>query len=382
MLPALVLLHLVVCLTTARNQFGRFHFGLSLLLLSLMLATLTCKEPWVLIALLAASALPPYFELRRRGKNPRVYLSYMGLFVVLLVAGWALLDGNSTGRSALWLAVPLVAAMAVRNGLWPFHSWVPDLVQHGSFGLSLLYLTPLVETQALFRLVLPAVDDAVLEGLGILALITSLYGAGLALVQRSPRRYFGFLVISQTACVILGLCTRTHVGITGGLCSWIALTLSVGGLGLVLRSVETRFGLLDLSERHGLYHLVPLLAVTLLIFGITGIGFPGTLGFLGLEMVIDGSIEAFLFFGAAVTLATALNGISVLRVYWSLFSGKRHPSTVSFAPSGGERWSYVLLILLGFAGGLYFAHDIVESRYRVAKAHFQLPAPGAQGKGH
>src|SRR5262249_30639134 len=68
-LVALVaLLHFLTALATGRTKMRRFALSWSLAYEALRLAIFGCKEPWVLIGLLAAGCVPGYVELLNRGK--------------------------------------------------------------------------------------------------------------------------------------------------------------------------------------------------------------------------------------------------------------------------------------------------------------------------
>jgi len=64
--------------------------------------------------------------------------------------------------------------------------------------------------------------------------------------------------------------------------------------------------------------------------GLASTGFPGTLGFVGQELFVDGAVDVFPVMGFAVVVASALTGVVVLRMYFSLFCGRLeiqvHPS--------------------------------------------------------
>src|SRR5262249_33583759 len=158
----------------------RFSFGLALATESLALATLACKEPWGLIGMLALRTVPPYLEMRSRGAPTRVYSLHMGLFGVLLVVGLAV--GGVEGRAAphSWLAlVPLLGAVFIRSGVAPFHCWVTDLFEHATFGGALLFVTPMFGAFLAVRLVLPIAPDWALSCIGMMALFTAVYAAGM-----------------------------------------------------------------------------------------------------------------------------------------------------------------------------------------------------------
>ena len=126
-------------------------------------------------------------------------------------------------------------------------------------------------------------------------------------------------------------------------------------------------GRLSLASYHGLYEQSPALAVCFLLTGLASVGFPGTLGFVSSELLIDGAVHANLYVGLGVVLASALNGIAVMRAYFRLFTGARHVSTVSLALGARERFAVLVLSALILAGGLY-PQPGVASRQRAAEA--------------
>src|SRR5262249_25100111 len=143
-----------------------------------------------------------YIELVNRGKPTRVYVLHMGLFMILLVAGWAFVDptGGREMQTAL-ATVPLLAAILIRCGTVPAHCWVTDWFEHASFGNALLFVTPLTGVYAAVRLVLPIAPDWVLHGIGLFSLVTAVYAAGMAVVQRETRRFFAWLFLSHASLV-------------------------------------------------------------------------------------------------------------------------------------------------------------------------------------
>jgi len=367
LVPAVSLLHFLTALATPRTKMRRFSMSWSLAAEAIRLATFSCKEPWVLIGLLAVSTVPPYVELLNRGRGTRVYLLHMLLFVGLLVLGWAAVDMNSgTGAPMPWWAtVPLLAAILVRCGTVPAHCWVTDWFEHASMGIALLFVVPLSGVYAALRLVLPIAPDWVLQSIGLFSLITAVYAAGMATIQRETRRFFAHLFLSHASLVLVGLELHTDLSLTGSLCLWFSVILSLGGLGLTMRALEARFGRLSLADYHGLYEHSPALAVCFLLTGLASVGFPATLGFISTEILVDGAVEANPYVGIVVVAAAALNGIAVLRAYFLLFTGARHASSVSLGIGLRERVAVLTLSALILGGGI-FPQPGVSSRQRAA----------------
>jgi NADH-quinone oxidoreductase subunit M len=286
----------------------------------------------------------------------------MGLFVGLLALGWAFVGQRV---QTAWATLPLLAAILIRCGTIPAHCWLTDWFEHASFGNALLFVTPLAGVYAAVRLVLPMAPDWALRSIGLFSLATAVYAAGMALVQRDARRFFAYLFLSHASLVLVGLELHTAMTLTGALALWFSAALSLAGFGLTLRALEARFGRLTLVDFRGLYEHAPALAVCFLLMGLASVGFPGTLGFVAAELLVDGAVQASPYVGLAVVLAAALNGIAVVRAYFLLFTGTRPASTVSLAIGPRERLAVLTLTVLVLGGGL-FPQIGVSSRHRAA----------------
>ena len=73
LLPHVALLYFLTTFATLRTKLRRFSFAYTLLSEAIVLATFSCKEPWLIVAFLAAGTLPPYWELRNRGRPTRAH---------------------------------------------------------------------------------------------------------------------------------------------------------------------------------------------------------------------------------------------------------------------------------------------------------------------
>jgi NADH-quinone oxidoreductase subunit M len=351
LVPVVALLHFLTALATARTKMRRFSLSWSLASLADRLAIFSCKEPWVLIALLVAGTVPGYVELVNRGRPTRVYVLHMGLFILLLVGGWAAVEATGHARSP-WATVPLLLAILVRCGMVPVHCWLTDWFEHASFGNALLFAAPLTGVYAAVRLVLPVAPDWMLHTLGFVSLATAVYASGMAIVQGEARRFFAYIFLSHASLVLVGLELNTPGSLTGALCLWFSVIVSLGGFGLTLRALEARFGRLTLGAYHGLYEHAPTLAVCFLLTALASVGFPGTLGFVSTDLLVDGAVAANPYLGLAVIAAAALNGIAVLRAYFLLFTGARHTATVSLRIGIRERLAVLSLAAVILGGGL------------------------------
>ncbi len=371
LLPLSALLYFLTELATLRTKVRRFSFALTHVSEAILLATLTSRLPWAVVGLLAVGVIPPFVELRRREKPTRVYVLHMSVFVALLVAGQLCVQ-FANGSAAMTITGVLLtsAAVLIRNGVIPVHCWMTDLFEHASFGTALLFVTPMVGAFGAMRLVLPIAPHWVMTCIAGISLITALYAAGMTLVQTEARRFFAYLYLSNSSFILVGFgLLGTHVvapiGLTGALCVWLSVSISLSGFGLTLRSVEARHGRLSLSEYHGMYEQAPMLAAFFLLTGLASIGFPGTIGFIGSELLIDAAVQVSPWVGMLVVIASAINGLAVLHAYFRVFTGRKHTGTIDLRARLSERIAVLTLTLLILGGGLY-PQPGVSSRYHAA----------------
>jgi NADH-quinone oxidoreductase subunit M len=362
LLPLVSLLYLLTMLATLRTMSSKFSASNILISAALLLATLACKQPWIIALLMAAGTLPPALELWSTGKPLRIFALHMGLFIALLLAGLTLLTFDKDSTLAIVL---LMAAVLIRSGIVPMHIWIAELFEHASLTTALLFVTPLVGAYATMRIVLPIAPEWVLRGITILSVLTAIYAAGMALVQVKARRFFSYLFLSHASLVFVGLETATALGLTGALCAWLSISLSMTGFGLTLRSIEARTGPIRLDQYHGLYEHIPRLAALFLVTGLASIGFPGTAGFVGGELLVEGAVQVFPLMGAVVVIVAALNGIAVLAVYFRIFTGIRNPVSIDLGARPLERIAIGVLIALIIGVGLY-PQPVVRSRFNAA----------------
>ena len=364
LLPLTALLFTLTIFTTLRTKIRRFSFPWTLVSESITLATLSCKLPWLVVVFLAAGTIPAFVEMRARGQSTRVYALHMGAFAGLMVVGCAF--AMIAGQSSLYAVLPLLAAVCIRSGMVPFHCWMTDLYEKTTFGTAILTTVPIAGAYAAIRLVLPIAPDGMLQSIGMISLGTSVYASGMALIQKEGRRFFCYLLVSHSALVLIGLEMMTPIGLTGALCIWLPGILSLGGFGLTLRALEARRGRLSLIDFQGLYPHTPTLAVCCALTGLASVGFPGMAGFVGIELLVDGAVEIYPITGIAVVIAAALSGIAVVQVYFRLFTGKIHVSTIDLGIGPRERIAVLTLLALLLFGGLY-PQFIVQSRHDAAE---------------
>jgi NADH-quinone oxidoreductase subunit M len=306
-------------------------------------------DTWLLLIGWCASLVPGFFEVRRAAAPgevrfaSRLYVLYLFGSAVLLAVGLALsiplalaagveapmhLPALAVAELPRAGALPVVGTLAIavllRAGLVPFHSWVPALCER----VPPLVLLPVLLSQlgayAFVRLVVapfPGAMHATTPSVADLALITAVYGAFLGLAQTQLRRVVGCLVMSQSALVFVGLECDNVEGVAGGLVLWLTVGIAMTGFILAVASIHSRLGPRRLDRLSGLASRAPFLAALFLVLGLANVWLPGTLGFVGEDLLVHGVLATFPGVGIAIIVASAINGFTVLRAFTYVFLG-------------------------------------------------------------
>jgi NADH-quinone oxidoreductase subunit M len=341
-------------------------------------ATLLAYSSENLLVLLGAwilSTIPFFLEswFRSEAWRPRtgLMLSSVALaagIALIAIGGQAISIDQLKGRNPGGMAAfgLLVLAVIFRKGICPAHAWVADAAEGGPAIPTALLLNGHFGALLVAKLIVPLFPrtaGSLFPVLSYLAIATALYVAIRALTENSPRRLLAFLALSQSACILAGLESRTAEGITGALVHWFVVTVSTLGLLGIVRLLEVRFGEnLTASKHLGLAEHAPRLAVSFAVFGLALVGLPGTLSFCSQDLLIHGTLMSHPLTGLLLPIATAMNAVSFFRLFTRLFLGKRRTGfTVMADALPRERWILAAGVLFVVLGGL-FPNLIVAQR--------------------
>lgn len=366
------LMLLFSCLTLAailllprRDSDARTIAGILLLLGSTLLAYAT-ENLVLLLGAWILSTVPFLWTrwFRSRARYPVVALLSSSLALALAV--WLMfartgvvsmsdLKGHNPGGGLAFAL--LVVAVIFRKGVCPTNGWVADAAETGPLVPTALLLNGHFGALLVAKLIVPLFPqtDLLFPVLSYLAIATAIFVAIRALAENSPRRLLAFLALSQSACILSGLESRTAEGIAGAIVHWFVVTVSTVGLFGILRLLEVRFGEnLSASKHLGLAEHAPRLAVSFVILGLALVGLPGTLGFCSQDLLIHGALTSHRLIGLLLPISTALNAVSFFRLFTRLFLGKHRTGfTVAADALPRERWILAASILFVVFGGLF-----------------------------
>ena len=208
--------------------------------------------------------------------------------------------------------IVLFIAFAIKVPVVPLHTWLPDAHVEAPTPVSIILAGVLLKIggYGILRICLgifPDIASADAYWLGLLGVISILYGAFNALAQKDLKRMIAYSSISHMGFVLLGIASQTAEGISGAVMQMVShgflSTMLFFLAGVIYNRVHDR----GINHFRGLGSLMPQYTAFVMIAFFASLGLPGFSAFIG---------EAFSLIGAFKS--PVVNG---LLPYWMAVCG-------------------------------------------------------------
>ncbi len=252
-------------------------------------------------------------------------------FPALRVATAAL--SSDTLPCLLMASTLVLAGLAFKVSMVPFHMWTPDAYEGAPVAVTaLLSVGPKAAGLALFIRIIEALTPAwtaLAPVLISLTVATMTLGNLVALVQTNVKRLLAYSTIAQVGYLLIGFSVHTPLGHEGLLVYLVAYLLMNFGVFACLVGVVNETGSESVEAFRGMAQRAPFVALmcTLCLLSLAGI--PPLLGFFG----------KFLLFGAALqahqpllAIAGVVNSAIALYYYVSIVREMYFVAPASPAP--------------------------------------------------
>lgn len=242
----------------------------------------------------------------------------------------------------------LLLGFAFKAPIFPLHTWLPAIAMEGPASIAAIMTGLKLGAYGLIRFTVPLAPDAaqnfhwLLAGLGITGV---LYGAVLAVSQTNLRKMLAFSSVSHVGLVILGIASFSTQGLQGALFQLFNFTIVAGGIFILLGFLHHRTGSTEVVSLGGVAKTMPLLASFFFIFGLAGLGVPGTNGFIAENLILISVLETHTGAGIAALVGIVLAAAYFLTIYQRAFLGPVKNDVVSTAMDLRTR---ELLLTTGF----------------------------------
>jgi NADH-quinone oxidoreductase subunit M len=237
------------------------------------------------------------------------------------------------------LFLAFAAAFAVKSGLFPLHSWVPDTYSQAPVPVAVLVAGVMAKT-GVYGFVrfcvglFPLAAHALAPLLGTLAVIGILYFALQALVAQDFMRLLAYVSISHMSVIILGIFALNIQGIEGAVVQMVNHGIVIAALFLIAGAIEARTQSRRLADFGGLAVRLPWLATVFMIAALAALGLPGLNSFAGEFLAFLGAFQWNVVFGGLATLVVIPAAWYMLRFFQGVMEGPERVVTVADIAAG------------------------------------------------
>lgn len=390
----LTLVGLVV--TPVETQRLRGFVALMLLLEGAMAGVFLAADLLLFYVFWEAMLIPAYFLLWLWGEGRRPDYAALKFVVYTLVGSLLMLvgvigeyvfagGGTHTFDLATLAAHPpdagiqfglffvFALAFVIKAPIVPFHSWLPTAYRAAPVGFLVVLAGTMGKTglYALLRIVLPLFPNPTLwwnwhDVMPVLAIISILWGALMALAQRDLKLLVAYSSVSHMGFILLGIFSLTQQGAEGAVILMVSHGLTIAALFLIVAWIEQRAGTRDRTVLRNLAPRMPVLAGVFLVVTFAVAGLPGLSGFVGEFMTLFGAWQKAPWEAVVAAIGLVLGPFYMLRAFQGAVYAPRgqdplpgHPPPSYLAPerlpdlTWSEGWVMVPLIGLMFLIGLF-----------------------------
>ena len=215
----------------------------------------------------------------------------------------------------------VVAGLAFKLGVVPFHMWIPDVYQGAPTAMTLFIgsAPKIAAFGFIMRILADSMGGAVGDWQGMLVVMAALsvaLGNIVAIAQTNLKRMLAYSTISHMGFLLLGVLAGTRNGYSAAMfysISYVLMTLTAFGMIMLLS--RAGFEAENLEDYKGLNQRSPWYALLMLITMFSMAGIPPFLGFWAKLAVLEGALNAgYLWLVVFAVLMSVIGAFYYLRI--------------------------------------------------------------------
>ena len=313
---------------------------LILVLETMIIGVFAATDVFLFYVIFEAMLIPVYFLIGGYGTGNRsaaavkflIYSLFGGLLMLASIIALYVMSGTQGGHTfdlatlshlhmssvtQNLLFLGFFIAFAIKAPLWPLHTWLPDAAESATPGTSVLLLGVLdkVGTFGMIRYCLTLFPDAsktFTPMILVLAVISIVYGAILAIGQRDLKRLIAFTSISHFGFITMGIFAMTSQGHSGATLYMFNHGFSTAALFLVGGWMISRRGSSTIADFGGLQRVTPVMAWMFFLAGMSSLALPGLSSFVSEFLVLVGTFTRYPVHAIIATFGIVLAALYIL----------------------------------------------------------------------
>ena len=258
-------------------------------------------------------------------------LMLVAIFAMVLHVGTtdmtAMMGGKFPKEMALWLWLAFFASFAVKTPMWPFHTWLPYAHVEAPTAGSVILAGVLLKMggYGFIRIAIQMLPDASVHFAPLvmwLSIVAIIYTSLVALAQKDMKKLIAYSSVAHMGYVTLGIFSLNPQGFDGAMMVMLSHTFVSAALFLCVGVVYDRLHTREIARYGGMAHNMPKYAFVFMIFMLGSVGLPGTSGFIGEFLSLQGAYLANSWYALFAALGVILGAAYMLWLYRRLFYGE------------------------------------------------------------
>jgi NADH-quinone oxidoreductase subunit M len=385
---------------------------LILILQTMIIGVFSASDVFLFYVFFEAMLVPVYFLIGGYGTGARaaaavkflLYSLFGGLLMLASIIGLYVLSGEQgghtfdiqalsnlqmSGATENLLFLGFFIAFAIKAPLWPFHTWLPDAADSATPGTSVLLLGVLdkVGTFGMIKYCLvlfPHASKTFTPLIIVLAVISIIYGAFLAIGQKDFKRLIAFTSISHFGFITLGIFAMTTQGHAGATLYMFNHGFSTAALFLIAGWMASRRGSSTIADFGGLQRVTPIMAWAFFFAGMSSLALPGLSSFVSEFLVLVGTYTRYPVAAIIAAFGIVLAALYILipiqkALHGPTTEGNESLSDLNLREKVAIAPVLAVILVLGFYPSPLLNVINPAAQHAISQAGFSDPVPTING---